>query len=233
MKINVKTFHNARYVYTYSNETGVLYVGAATLKEIISFKAIRHYPDFNDGYTYSVDIQTGPHDTHIEAMNALGLWVRMHLPEGKLAPFNYGLLSHKSRRGRVVDTSTGATYESATAACEALGIAQSRMSCHLNGYKGHKTIGGRIFIYERAEEGESAIHPSRREPLKIVAPHVPAPLAHLIMQPMYIEEKPEGYDMLTDSQRNQWQELRQVNIHTMTKEENSLLKALKEIVYPD
>lgn len=166
MKINAKTFNTAYYAYTYSNELGLLYAGYGTLKELISFKDIRHHPDFDDSYTYYVDLISGPIDDKAQAYEALKNFLRTTC-NGVRPPFNYGLLQHKGRKMPVVDTFTGTVYDSAASACQAYGIAPSRMSAHLNGYKGHKTIGGRVFVYQRTPAGESTIHESRRQPIPI------------------------------------------------------------------
>lgn len=196
MKINAKTFNTAYYVYTYSNDDGLLYAGCGTLRELISFKDIRHHPDFKDAMIYEVNIISGPIDDKAQAFDGLKQFIR-HQCGGVRPPFNYGLLTHKGRKMPVVDTATGTVYDSATSACQAHGIAPSRMSAHLNGYKGHKTINGRVFVYERTPEGQSLIHESRRKPLATV-PQV---------------------DNLTPQERQWWEVMKDLSPDDMTREQ--------------
>lgn len=133
------------YYYTYQiqTESEVVFIGFGRLNEIIGLRSIAALPSFNPAQKYTIIVHEG-YVNRIEAMNNSMRLIR-EVGHGVLPLFNRETGINKGKA--IVCNETGVVYSSAYKACQALGIHPPRMSNHLRGAKGHKTIHGLSFRY--------------------------------------------------------------------------------------
>lgn len=131
------------YTYQVQTEFEVVFIGFGRLNEIVSLKSISNMPSFKNDEKYTVIIHQG-YSNRIEAVNNSIRLIR-EIGHGMLPLFNKEIGFNKGKS--IICNETGVVYASAYRACQALNIQPPRMSNHLRGLKGHKTIHGLTFKY--------------------------------------------------------------------------------------
>lgn len=142
---NAEETINNFYTYQIQTETEVLYVGFGKLRDIFEFKKLLSLPSFDQTKNYTVIIHRG-YPTRFEAANNSMRLVR-EIGQGVLPLFNKELGFNRGKA--IICNETGVVYPSAYEACKLLKIHPPRMSNHLQGLKGHRTIHGLTFSYVR------------------------------------------------------------------------------------
>jgi hypothetical protein len=135
------------YVYSVESAAGgpVLYLGYNNLAAITSFQSLMGNPAFKRNDVYKVII----HSVHADQISAHNAAVKL-IPEKQPA---LNLTERYNRYMPVVCVTTGQRFRNAAEACRMLGIPSPRMSNHLAGKAGHKTIKGLSFRFATFYDG--------------------------------------------------------------------------------
>ncbi len=115
------------------------FTDALTLKDVIA------NPDFDKTATYTVRILSKHVNRH-EASNAFGKIMSIEGMPHCNKTMKWG------RYGAVKCIQTGQVYKNAATCARMLGIPQSRLSTHLAGQAGHRSINKMTFCYANADD---------------------------------------------------------------------------------
>lgn len=126
-------------------ERELLYLGFARIPEIFTFRQFLKNPDFKADQPHEIILHSSFNKSW-EAQNEASRLYRLLVPQGQPAPLYNRAMQTRLLRSVQCDQ-TGVTYPNASAACMALNIPQPRMSNHLQGRAGHKSIYGLTFRY--------------------------------------------------------------------------------------
>lgn len=130
------------YIYSVSDETGVIFFTYDKLVNILNFKKLCFQPGFDIHKDYTIEL-ISHHYTLIEAINVCNDYVRKYYPN--IPVHNY--LQYQLRGTQIICNETGVTYRNAAEACNALNIQAGIMSRHLRRMVGAKTVRGLTFSY--------------------------------------------------------------------------------------
>lgn len=142
------------YVYSIHDSKGrCMYVNYGKWMDALSMAKVRGNPVVDPEQTYQVVLHSA-HDKEGDAYNQIGKIVKMYCPTYS-PPWQY--TTSMNRYIKVQCDQTGEVYNSASHACQTLGIPQSRMSQHLSRRPGYKTIKGMTFSYYKHYDMEKML----------------------------------------------------------------------------
>lgn len=142
-KGNLKQITSGWYTYQIQTDKEVVYIGFGHLAEIYSMQQVACLPGFDKDAEYTVIIHQRC-ELRFEAVNAVNALIN-DICKGQMPRLNREMFTTKHKGIRCVET--GVVYPSAYKACQLLHIQPPRLSNHLKGRPGHKSIHGLTFEY--------------------------------------------------------------------------------------
>lgn len=144
MELTIRPEENRNYyLYSIKNSAGeIIFIGADRLVDIVTFRQVLPAKIFDKKAIYTIEIYTN-HVDRLNAMNHMAKLTRL-LCGDKIPILNSNI--RKQKVGRILCSETGVIYNSQSEVCRALHIDAPRLSKHLSGEKGHRSIKGLSFV---------------------------------------------------------------------------------------
>lgn len=137
---------NYWYVYTLSKTSKpqeLLYIGAAKINDIFTFKDLLKNPTFEIDQSYQINVLS-KYERLMDAKNAVGAAVRT-LNDHRIPPLNF--TNYQRRNRMIICDQTGVQYRSQVECARTHGINQGQLSKHLSREPGFRSIKGLTFSY--------------------------------------------------------------------------------------
>lgn len=142
LKIIPNTELNKFYSYLVQNDKEIVYIGVGKIIDILTFKTLMGNPNFNGDESHTIIIYKG-FEKHHQAMNDISKIIKENGGRTPALNISIGIRSH----GRIKCKETGVVYKNQAEACRVMNIDQPRLSHHLKGKSGYKTIYGMTYQY--------------------------------------------------------------------------------------
>ena len=132
---SMKEMENKYFVYSIRTVGGMLlYIGIDKMEDIIKMRRLKTFSDFDPYEKVVIQVYEG-YDERYKGQESVKKLKTM-------------LGACKYERGeQVMCVETGQVFDTAYEACKFINTTPTRMSCHLKGRKGFKTIFGKTFKY--------------------------------------------------------------------------------------
>lgn len=132
---SMKEMENKYFVYSIRTVGGMLlYIGIDKMEDIIKMRRLKTFSDF-DPYEKVVIQVYESYEARYKGQESVKKLKTM------LGECKY------DRGDKVMCVETGQVFDTAYEACKFIKTTPTRMSCHLKGRKGFKTIFGKTFVY--------------------------------------------------------------------------------------
>ena len=133
--VSLNDVENRYFVYSFKTIGGVLlYIGIDKMEDIIKMRRLKTFSDFDPSEKITVEVYES-YEARYKGQESVKKLKNM-------------LGACKYERGeQVMCVETGQVFDTAYEACKFIKTTPTRMSCHLKGRKGFKTIFGKTFVY--------------------------------------------------------------------------------------
>ena len=133
--ISMEEMENKYFVYSIRTVDGVLlYIGIDKMEDVIKMRRLKTFSDFDSDEKVVIHVYEG-YDERYKGQESVKKLKTM------LGECKY------ERGDKVMCVETGQVFDTAYEACKFINTTPTRMSCHLKGRKGFKTIFGKTFVY--------------------------------------------------------------------------------------
>lgn len=133
--VSLNDVENRYFVYSFKTIGGVLlYIGIDKMEDIIKMRRLKTFSDFDPSEKITVEVYEN-YDARYKGQESVQRLKNM------LGKCKY------DRGDKVMCVETGQVFDTAYEACKFIKTTPTRMSCHLKGRKGFKTIFGKTFVY--------------------------------------------------------------------------------------
>lgn len=133
--VSLNDVENRYFVYSFKTIGGeLLYIGVDKIEDIIKMRRLKTFSDFDPSEKITVEVYES-YEARYKGQESVKKLKTM------LGECKY------DRGDKVMCVETGQVFDTAYEACKFIKTTPTRMSCHLKGRKGFKTIFGKTFVY--------------------------------------------------------------------------------------
>lgn len=133
--LSMNEMDNKYFVYSYRGQNGeLLYIGVDKIEDILKMRRIKTFSGFDPSEKITVEVYES-YEARYKGQESVKKLKTM------LGECKY------DRGDKVMCVETGQVFDTAYEACKFIKTTPTRMSCHLKGRKGFKTIFGKTFVY--------------------------------------------------------------------------------------
>lgn len=134
--LSMNEMDNRYFVYSYRGQNGeLLYIGVDKIEDILKMRRIKTFSGFDSDEKISINIYES-YDKRYKGHEAVQRLKNM-----------LGKCKYQDNNMKIMCVETGQVFDTAYEACKYINTTPTRMSCHLKGRKGFKTIFGKTFKY--------------------------------------------------------------------------------------